>query len=131
MYEGYQLIENFYQRVRNLVNAEENIITQEVLDGDYAPMAETSAKEKVENWQDLEGELLETFKRVVVVETAIRCYSVVELNAYKATQTSSLKVEYRDTTQNILSSLNDMLDELLEQLLPEEDVDYIKFDITQ
>lgn len=135
MYSGYRNIPDFYDRVKNVLGVNgENISDSSIDFPEQAPLAEDIAKSKVPNWETLTDEKTLIFEKVVVLQTASLLYPQIKNKEYKIKQTTSMKIEYRESLIDIGAQIEAMLDTLVRKIAENIDdigIGIIGFDITQ
>ncbi len=134
-FEGYKNILNFYDRVRNVVGKDIIDFPNEVIDYyEYAPLAETLVKRAVPLWEELDEYKMEIFQSAIVYQTALNAIPILGINTFKATQTTSIKIEYKDNNDSIKMAIEEMLDKLINELNRTdglETADFIGFELSQ
>lgn len=117
----FHSINDFYNRVRSLISADQSKVTDEII-GYYenAPTSENYIRELVNKViQDIENEVIyDEYKRpiyesCIILKTAINIYPTFKQNQVKVMQTTNAKIEYNEASGDIESYLYSRLNELL------------------
>ncbi len=134
---NYTFIEDFYDRVRALLNnASNTLIPNEKIDyHEKAPTAEFMVKSKILNWTELDESKFAIFETAIVYLTASFFENYVLSQKARRKELPSMSIEYYSKETNIMPmngmSLKDYSDMLIGQILGEDNsVDFIGFMVT-
>lgn len=131
-YTTYTDITDFYDRVRTSLQVDSSTLSDSKMDyPEYAPLAERLIKKKVTDWATLVDEDLTDLQTAVILQTAIKCYSLIP-NNIKVKQTANMKVEYSDriNPQSLIDGLIESLSEILIMLTDGDGDLFIGFLVT-
>ena len=121
-WDSYKDIPDFYNRVRSVVGANPDALTDTTLDYyEYAPYAEYYIKGRVTNWQELSDDMWHLFESCIIIKSSINVRQSTSTQNIKMQATPNLKLEFFESATDIYGlPLDKLLEEMIETLLGDD-----------